>query len=303
VNKGAGMRIKEMKLMVFAGILLMTVVGCYGFNGGSWTDIGSDAGTKFVQVATGNEKTVVARDAAGEVYKLQDGKWEKLGGGKARWIAVGGDGSIFAVGKETRKLYRRTAGSWEVVPNIEKLSRVVVLDESRMWGVLKTKDGSEVWQFEGGKWARPLAADGKTPAAHWRNIAVAPGVFLVTDMSGDVMMRSTKIAPVVAKPAPKKTGKKKDKKAKKAKKSKKAKKASKKTAKKPVKKSAKRKKGAAGRKAVQSKAKGKKKSSGKKIAKKSSKKGTKKSAKKGAKKVAKKKSKKKAAQEKATTQI
>lgn len=254
MNKGAGMRIKEIKLkeilqkrgLAFVGILFMTVVGCSGFNGGSWTNIGSDAGIKFIQVAAGNEKTVIARDAAGEVYKLRDGKWEILGGGKARWIAAGSDGSIFAVGKETRKLYRRTADAWEAVPGIEKLSRVVVLDEGRMWGLLRTKEGSEVWQFEGGKWARPLGADGKTPAAHWKNIAVAPGVFVITDMSGNAMMRSSKVAPVVVAPTPKPVSKQSVKKAAK----KKSKKASKKASKKKSarKKGASRKKGAARKK-------------------------------------------------------
>jgi hypothetical protein len=312
VNKGAGMRMKEIKLkemlqkrgLAFVGILLMTVVGCSGFNGGSWTNIGPDAGTKFIQVAVGNEKTVIARDAAGEVYKLRDGKWEILGGGKARWIAAGGDGSIFAVGKETRKLYRRSGDVWEVVPGIEKLSRVVALDEGRMWGLLKTKDGSDVWQFEGGKWARPLGADGKTPAANWRNIAVAPGVFIVTDMSGNAMMRSSKVAPVVVAPVSKPVVKKAAKK--------KSKKASKKATKKAFKKKSARKKGAAkskkgaarkksagkstrsasskkraagqkrasGSKSPKSKTQGKKKSASKKKSKKASKKASKKSSKK-----------------------
>lgn len=296
------MRMKEIKLkemlqkrgLAFVGILLMTVVGCSGFNGGSWSDIGSGTGTKFIQVAVGNEKTVIARDAAGEVYKLRDGTWEILGGGKARWIAVGGDGSIFAVGKETRKLYRRAGDVWEVVPGIEKLSRVVVLDEGRMWGLLKTKTGSDVWQFEGGKWARPLGADGKTPAANWRNIAVAPGVFVVTDMSGNAMMRSSKVAPVViapeaksaSKPAVKEAAKKKSKKA--SKKSSKKKSARKKGATKrkkgaahkksagTSKKSASSKKRASGRKSPKSKTQGKKKSAAKKKSKKASKKPSKK---------------------------
>ena len=236
--------------LVFVGILLMTVTGCHGFNGGSWTDVSLDAGIKFVQVAVGNEKTVVARDASGEVYELHDGKWEHLGGGRARWIAAGGDGSIFAVGKETGKLYRRSADAWDTVPGIEKLSSVVVLDQSRMWGILKTKGGSEVWQLEGGKWARPLGANGKIPAANWRNIAVAPGVFLVTDMSGNVMMRSSKVSPLVVRTTAGKAA---------------------------LKKSAKKKKAAKNKKNASNK---KSKKSAKKIAKKSPKKGTKKASKK-----------------------
>ena len=58
MNKGAGMRIKEIKLkkllqkrgLAFVAIVFMTVVGCSGFNGGSGTNIGSDAGIKFIQV-------------------------------------------------------------------------------------------------------------------------------------------------------------------------------------------------------------------------------------------------------------
>lgn len=282
------------RIFMLVSVMAIVSARCFAFDGGSWSAVESDSSLKLFQIAAGNENTVVGRDKSGDTYQLIDGAWKPLGGGKSRWIAAGSDGSIFAVGKDTRKLYRRKADSWEEVSGIDKLSRVIVLDQDHMWGTLSTKKGVDVWQFENGTWARPLSADGKTPASNWKNIAVAPGVFLVTDMKGNLMMRSSKIAP--AKVAPeKKAAKKATKKA--AKKKKGAKKKKKSAKKKSGDKKSATKKKSAKKKGAKKKAAGKKKADKKKSSKKKSAK------KKGSKKksaVKKKSSKKKAASKKKT---
>lgn len=301
--KGAGMRIEEKiqmrgylkRIFMFVSAIAIVSARCFAFDGGSWSAVESDSSLKLFQIAAGNENTVVGRDKNGDTYQLIDGVWKPLGGGKSRWIAAGSDGSIFAVGKDTRKLYRRKADAWEEVSGIDKLSRVIVLDQDHMWGTLSTKQGVDVWQFENGTWARPLSADGKTPASNWKNIAVAPGVFLVTDMKGNLMMRSSKIAPAKVAPekkAAKKAAKKAEKKKKGAKKKKKSAKKKSASEKAVTKKKSAKKKGAK-KKAASKKKAGKKKSAKKKSAKKKSavkKKSSKKKSAKKKKKSAKKKS-------------
>lgn len=113
--------------------------------GGSWTQVRGNA--KQVDAQDANNAVVVGTDDG--LYKTTDGgnTWANMSGGRGKWISIGDDGYILAVGVD-ENVYEWTGSAW-VNPSFRGMLKQVSVG---MKGVAAGIGGGLVWELVNGQW-------------------------------------------------------------------------------------------------------------------------------------------------------
>lgn len=101
----------------------------FRWNGVAWEEPTTYA--RGVQVAVGNQTTVVHRNSIGEMWAWTGSGWNQMPG-KAIHISAGADGTICHVGVDNR-VYRWTGSAWQELPSNNQAALVGVGEANTIW--------------------------------------------------------------------------------------------------------------------------------------------------------------------------